>query len=116
MFCSPFGLRTEISTRYCLEIDRNCVPRLFYVYEKVWISYGKSLLEIIFHGGNYFSTVGNYFSPREALHLWIYGHFAAPAASADPTDPSIKGGGPSALPFVEGSLWMGPLSMAPLQG
>ena len=56
-------------------------------------------------------AAGNYFSPREALHLWIYGHFAAPAAPAEEPsikDPSIKGGGAFGHPpFVEGSFMDG---------
>ena len=60
--------------------------------------------------GELFSTARNYFSPREALHLCIYGHFAAPAAPAEEPsimNPSIKGEGLRPPPFVEGSIMDG---------
>ena len=57
---------------------------LLFFQKTIFIRNENYMLDLAVH------AAGNYFSPREALHLWIYGHFAAPAAPIK--DPSIRGG------------------------
>ena len=98
-FCSPLGLRTKIWTRYCREIARSCVARLFAVHHN-WENYReKQRQQILFKCLATLTCLLKNSSPKHVktypLFVKIHGHRGPRAGPLGPMGraPSAARGG-----------------------